>query len=177
MNRFHISWLLTLNLLLGACATTPTGERPLQPVSRVDLPRYMGKWYVIANIPTPLEKDKYAAYDFLALRPDGTIDNDFHFRRGSLSAPEEKWDGTARVVNTTSNSEWRVQFFWPFSSPYLIIDLDPNYQWSLIGYPSRKYLWIMSRRPQLPESTYQKIVQSAVAQGYDASRIQRVPQL
>jgi len=136
----------------------------------------MGDWYVFAHIPYGLENGKVGTLDRYAMRPDGKIDNIFLFRKGSLDAPLEEWKGTAWVHDKTSNAEWRVQFVWPLTVPYLIIDLDKDYQWSVIGYPDRKLAWVLSRRPVLDEGTYQGILERLALQGYDTNLLAKVPQ-
>lgn len=167
--------LVALPLLLVGCASTG-GRPPLRTVERVDLERYMGRWYVIANIPYLLERGKVASYDTYGVRPDGRMQNDFTFRKGSFDAPEQTWHGVAWVHNPVTNAEWRVRFIWPFSVTYLVIDLDPEYRWAVIGHPSRDYLWVLARDRSLPETVYRGILDRAAAQGYDASRIMPVPQ-
>jgi apolipoprotein D and lipocalin family protein len=152
-------------------------QPPLKTVEHVDLNRYVGDWYVFAHIPYSLEKGKVGTLDRYALRPDGKMDNIFLFRRGSLEAPLESWNGVAWVHNKETNAEWRVQFVWPLRVPYLIIDLDKDYQWSVIGYPSRKLAWVLSRKPVLDEATYAGILQRLKAQGYDETLLEKVPQL
>ena len=142
----------------------------------VDLARYTGDWYVFANIPYSLENGKVGSLDRYAVRPDGRMDNIFLFRKGSLDAPLQKWNGVAWVHNKETNAEWRVQFIWPFRVPYLIIDLDKDYAWSVIGYPSRKLAWVLSRKPVLDEATYQGILKRMRDQGYDTSMLAKVPQ-
>ncbi len=165
--------LLTLMFsFLASCA-----HPPLKTVPKVDLPRFMGDWYVFANIPYSLEKGKVGTLDRYALRPDGRIQNSFLFRRGSLGAPLEEWKGVAWVHNKETNAEWRVQFVWPFRAPLLVIDLDDDYQWAVIGYPSRKLAWVLSRKPPLNEKTYSGILQRMSHQGYDTTRLAKVPQL
>lgn len=161
---------------LGLLSCSSMKHAPLQTVPQVDLKRYMGDWYVFANIPYSLEKGKVGTLDRYALRPDGRIDNIFLFRRGSLDAPLEQWKGVAWVHNKATNAEWRVQFVWPLRLPYLIIDLDPDYQWSVIGYPSRKLAWVLSRKPALDEATYRGILQRMAKQGYDTRLLAKVPQ-
>jgi len=170
-----IAPILTLltAILLSGCATT---KPPLKTVTTVDLNRYMGRWYVIANIPYSLERGKVASYDTYARQADGRMVNNFTFRRGSLTAPEVTWHGVGLVVDPVSNAEWRVRFIWPFSAPYLIIDLDPDYQWSVIGYPSRNLFWVLARNTTLPDDTYAGILQRAAAQGYDTNRVVKVLQ-
>jgi apolipoprotein D and lipocalin family protein len=80
------------------------------------------------------------------------------------------------VHDKQSNAEWRVQFVWPFRVPFLVIDLDDSYQWAVIGYPSRKLAWVLSRKTVLNETTYQGILQRMQQQGYDPAVLVKVPQ-
>ncbi len=162
--------------LTGLACSTAMKQPPLKTVPYVDLPRYMGDWFVIANMPNSLEKGKVAAIDRYALRPDGKIDNAYLFRRQSLDAPQEQWNAKAWVHNKKTNAEWRVQFIWPLRSPYLVIDLDPDYQWSTVGHPKRKFGWILSKTPTLDEATYNGIVARMQKQGYDTDKLVKVPQ-
>ena len=161
--------------LLSSCSTPPS-KSPLKTVAHVDLPRFMGDWYVFSHIPYLLEKGKVGTFDRYALRPDGRIQNSFLFRRGSLDAPLEEWKGVAWVHDNKTNAEWRVQFIWPLRVPFLVIDLDPQYQWAVIGYPSRKLAWVLTRKTTLDESTYRGILKRMEAQGYDSDLLKKVPQ-
>ena len=163
-------------LMSVVACTSAMKAPPLKTVPYVDLQRYAGDWYVFAHIPYSLEKGKVGTLDRYVMRPDGKMDNIFLFRRGSLEAPLEQWKGVAWVLNQKTNAEWRVQFIWPFRVPYLVIDLDPDYQWSVVGYPNRKLAWVLSRKPVLDEETYQAILKRMTAQGYDAARLVKVPQ-
>jgi apolipoprotein D and lipocalin family protein len=168
---------LALLCLAGICLCSCQSKlQPLAPVQQLDLPRFMGDWYVFAHIPYSLEKGKVGTLDRYALRPDGKIQNSFLFRKGSLDAPLEEWKGVAWVTNKKTNSEWRVQFLWPFSVPYIVTDLDPNYQWAVIGYPSRKLAWVLSRETQIDEKTYAGILERMKGQGYDPALLKQVPQ-
>jgi apolipoprotein D and lipocalin family protein len=152
-------------------------EPPLKTVAHVDLPRYMGDWYVIAEIPYFAEKDCVDSIESYALRPDGDIDNWFTCRKKSFDAPlERKATARATVVDKTSNAVWRVKFFKIFSVKYLILDLDPQYRWVVVGHPSRKYGWIMAREKTLDDATYQTLLRGLADQGYDISKFQKVPQ-
>jgi apolipoprotein D and lipocalin family protein len=170
MQRYLI-FLFTM-FMLGGC----TREPPLTTVAHVDLARYQGDWFVIANIPYWLEDGKVATFDRYRLREDGRMDNEYWFRRGDFSAKEEVWNGVAWVHDTTTNAEWRVRFLWPFSEVYLIIDLDTEYRWAVIGHPSRDYFWILARDRALPQNIYDGILQRAATQGYDITRVKMVPQ-
>jgi len=152
-------------------------KEPLRSVPSVDLQRYMGDWYVIANIPYFAEKDCFDSIESYALRPDGKIDNWFRCRKGSFDAPlEQKATAMATVENRTTNAVWRVKFFKIISVQYWILDLDPNYQWVMVGHPSRRYGWIMARSKNLDDATYQRILNNTATQGYDPAKFQRVPQ-
>lgn len=175
MKAPHFLPLLMLTSLLACCGTTPKPP-PLRTVEHVDLPRFMGDWFVFAHIPYSLEKGKVGTLDRYALRPDGKIKNSYLFRRGSLDAPLEEWKGVAWVHDKTTNAEWRVQFLWPFRVPYLVLDLDPDYQWAVIGHPSRKLAWVLTRQPALDDPTYQEILRRLARQGYDPARLAKVPQ-
>jgi len=175
MNSLQRFLPLVLPFLFFGCASAPKATL-LRTVDYVDMDRYLGRWYVIANIPYFLEKGKVASYDTYARRPDGTLVNNFTFRKGSLEAPENTWHGSARVVNTETNAEWKVSFLWPFTSTYLVLELDPDYRWVVVGTPGRGLLWILARERQLPVTTYAAILERIRVQGYDPARLAKVPQ-
>ena len=168
---------LSATLLLGACATTTHRPPPLRTVAHVDLQRYAGDWRVIANIPYWAEKDCVDSIESYGLRPDGKLANWFRSRKGSFDAPQKRVDFVAEVTNPKTNAEWRVHFLPLITAPYLIIDLDPHYRWTVVGHPSRDFGWIMAREKTLPPATYRAILQRLGAQGYDAKRFVKVPQL
>jgi len=152
-------------------------EAPLRTVRHVDLHRYVGDWRVIANIPYFGEKNCVDSIEGYRLRADGQIDNFFTYRKKSFSAPQKQMKALAWVVNKETNAEWKVRFFGLLTVDYLIIDLDPEYRWAVLGYPKRKYGWILAREKTLPEKTYQEILGRLAAQGYDPARFRKVPQL
>lgn len=166
--------------LTGACA--PATQVPLRGVSQpVDLPRFMGDWYVLGYIPIHLpplfsEKDAYNGIESYRLDPDGTIATTYTFRRGSFSGPEKKFTPRAWVANPPVNSEWKMKFFWYLpAGDFLILHVDEQYQATIIGVPDRSYVWIMARSPALPAAEYQQLLGLAAAMGYDTARIERVP--
>jgi apolipoprotein D and lipocalin family protein len=167
---------LSAALLLAGCSVTPTKLPPLKTATHVDLPRFMGSWYVIGTIPWFVEKNNVGTMDVYKARPDGKIDITYVFHRKELSAKREEMHAVGSVLNRKSNATWGVQFLWPFQAPYLVIDLAPDYSTTIIGYPSRDLIWIMARTPTIPEATYQALLKSAAAQGYDTNRIVKVPQ-
>ena len=167
--------LVLATFALAACSATPKPP-PLRTVDHVDLDRFMGDWYVQGTIPWFVEKNNVGTMDIYKLRPDGKIDVTYAFHKKTLDAPRREMKAVARVVNPKTNAEWRVQFLWPFEAPFLVIDLSPDYRTTTIGFPNRGLIWIMSRSPEMPEQDYARALEAAKAQGYDISRIVRVPQ-
>ena len=169
--------LLTLSVaLIVGCSGTPMKQPPLKTVARVDLPRFMGPWFVIGTIPWIVERHNVGTMDIYRQRPDGRIDITYVFHKKELTAKRQEMHAIGTVINKTSNATWGVQFLWPFQAPYLIIDLAPDYRYTVIGYPSRDLLWIMSRHPSMSESDYRQILYRISAQGYETGRIVKVPQ-
>ena len=166
--------LFVVAALLSGCAGS---KPPLKTVSHVDLPRYMGHWYVIANIPYFAEKDCVESIESYALRAVGKIANWFQFRHKSFDAPQQRLDFVASVSNRQTNAEWRVHFAPLITAGYYIVDLDPHYRWTVVGHPSRKYGWIMARGRTLPDGVYRSILQRLSTQGYEANDFVKVPQL
>ncbi len=171
-----IALLMLVGLGSSGCATRAPMPTPLPLAQNVDLPRFMGDWYVIANIPTFIEKDAYDAVESYELRPDGSIATTFRFRRGSPDGPLKTYHPTGTIHDPVTNAEWRMQFLWPFKSAYLILYLDDAHETTVIGVPSRKYVWIMARKPTLPEPRYQELVRFLDSVGYDTTQLQKVPQ-
>jgi len=169
-----------LALTLAAAAALPActdQARPALPtVAHVDLQRFMGDWYVIANIPTSIEKNAYRAKESYRLAADGTIETTFTFRAGSFDGPEKRHTPRGFVVDTHSNAVWGMRFVWPIKADYRIAYLSEDYSQTLIARNKRDYLWIMARTPQLAEADLQKLIDVAVSLGYERSKIQRVPQ-
>jgi apolipoprotein D and lipocalin family protein len=152
-------------------------EQPLKTASHVDIPKYMGDWHVIANIPYFAEKGCVDSIESYALRLDGDIDNRFTCRKNSKEAPmKQRAFARATIKDRTSNAVWSVRMFKVLPVRYLILELDPDYQWVALGHPTRRYGWIMSRSASLPDETYLKILNRLQEQGYDPSKFQKVPQ-
>jgi len=170
-DMMKLSVFSLLALLLIGCASRP----PLQTVKSVDLERYSGQWHEIARYPNWFQRNctGQVTAEYL-LREDGSITvlNSCARKDGSLNQVK----GRATVVPGSSNAKLKVSFGGPIAGDYWIIGLDHAYQWALVGHPSRRYLWILARSPGLSEKLYTRIVQSAVEQGYDASRIVKTPQ-
>ena len=149
---------------------------PIQTVQSVDLDRFMGSWYVIASIPTFIEKDVYNGIESYRLAEDGTVETTFTFNKGGFDGPEKIYRPRGFIRDTESNAVWGMQFVWPFKAEYRIIYLDKNYTQTVIGRTKRDYVWIMAREPSIPQADYARILQFIEEQGYDLSKVQKIPQ-
>ena len=170
--------ILTFMLMTG-CAMNDLPR--LQSIERpVDLQRFMGDWYVIGSIPIDTwfasEANAHNAVENYVLTDDGKIQTTYTFRKDGFDGEEKQFNPVGWVHNTNTNSEWRMQFLWPFRSAYLIAYLDEDYQHTIIGVPNRTYVWIMSREPDIGEDVYERLVNVVSELGYDSSLVQRIPQ-
>jgi len=175
----HLHTLLfgaALALAFTGCQTAPKVD-PLRAMEqRVDLPRFMGDWYVIAHIPTFIETKAFNAVERYALDPDGTIATTFFFNQGAFDGPMKTYHPRGFIHNQETKAEWRMRFIWPLKMPYLILHLDADYQTTIIGVPNRSYAWIMARTPTLPPDRYDALVKLLGESGHDLAKLRRVPQ-
>lgn len=171
MNVIYALILVTLLTGLGGCVSHP----PLPTVSHVDLERFMGDWYVVAHIPASSEADAHNAVESYRLDEDGVIRTTYAFRSGSFVGDLEVMQPNGVVRDKTTNATWGMQFFWPFRFEYLITWLDPEYEVTIVSRSRRDYAWIMARQPDLDEVRLAELEAELGRQGYDMSRIRRVP--
>ena len=164
-----------LSLALLAALAGCGSVTPIQTVEQVDLDRFMGDWYVIANIPTPFEKGAHNAVESYKLNDKGEIETTFTYRKGAFDGPEKVMRPRG-FVRDSSNAVWGMRIVWPIKAEYRIIYLTQDYGQTVIGRSKRDFLWIMAREPSISDADYQAMVDYVVAEGYDPSKIQRVPQ-
>lgn len=160
-----------LAIVLAGCAA-PT---PMPPVSHVALDRFMGDWYVIAHLPSWPERNAYDAVESYRLLPDGRIQTDFRYRKGSFDADVSTMHPVATVTPDTGNAVWGMQFIWPIQAEYVIAYLDDAYQTTIIGRSKRDYVWIMARVPCLSDERYAQLAAKVTALGYTEA-LRKVPQ-
>lgn len=163
--------ILTVMLSLSGCSSM----EPLKTVDHVDIERFMGDWYVIANIPTALEKGAHNAIESYRLDDDGSIATTFTFHKDGFSGPLKTYEPRG-YVSDESNAIWGMQFIWPIKADYRIIYLDEEYSVTVIGRNKRDYVWIMAREPAIQEPEYTKILTMLKSVGYNPADIQLVPQ-
>lgn len=170
---------LTACLAGAAWVLKASSREPLETIRRVDLERYTGRWFEIARYPNRFERkcDRDVTAEY-SLKPNGRIRvvNSCVNRQGKM----ERSEGTAKIADRATNAKLKVAFFWPFYGNYWIIDLGPedkpDYEYSVVGEPSREYLWILSRSPSLPDSLYEKLLRGIASHGYDPQKLVRTTQ-
>jgi apolipoprotein D and lipocalin family protein len=171
--------LVLIAALLGGCAASSTKRLNLPPLAvqeKVELAKFMGRWYVIANIPYSAEAGKVGSYVEYRPRADGRMDDLYFFRKKNFDQPIQQWTGLAWVVDRKSNARWLAQFIWPFKFDYLILATAPDYSWALVGHPGRDLAWVFARTARMDGALYEQLRAKLEAMGYDSSRVLRVPQ-
>lgn len=148
---------------------------PIRTVDHVDIDRFMGNWYVIAAIPTFIEKNAYNAIESYERTDARTIKTTFTFNRGSMDGPLQTYNPTGFISDDPSNAVWGMQFIWPVKADYRIIHLADDYSTTVIGRTRRDYVWIMARQPTVNPEIYQSLVKLIGEQGYPTDAIRQVP--
>jgi len=170
MNYLYLS---TICIILFSCKK---GAGDLPVVTQVDLNKYSGKWYEIARLPNRFEKGLKCVTATYRLREDGKIEV---INRGhKIGGPGKisKIKGVARVPDKNQPGKLKVSFFWPFSGNYYIIELEENYRYALVGEPSRKYLWVLSRDKQLDDTIYESLLKKAEQMGFNSEEVVKTKQ-
>jgi apolipoprotein D and lipocalin family protein len=161
----------------------------LKTVASCDTTRFMGTWFVVGVKPTPLETTcSNAVEKYTLLDNEGSkkhdIDIDFQYnpkedpfdtKNSVKSLPQKGW---VQGNNRLQSGDWKVSPFWPIKMTYPIIELDEkDYSYAVIGYPSRAYCWILSRKPNMEETLYKDIEKKLVDNHqYDLEGLRKVPQ-
>jgi apolipoprotein D and lipocalin family protein len=169
--------LTTALAALAGCASAPDPALPpLTLAPQVDLPRFMGDWYVIAAIPTALEKGNFNAKDSYRLDADGTIDTTYSYNADGFTGPRRTMGSRGFVLDGGRNAVWGQQYVWPIKADYRIAHVSADYTQTVIAREKRDYVWVMARTPTIPEADYQRLSALVGRLGYDVSKLQRSPQ-
>ena len=165
-----------ISVALYACSDESARDMPeLTTSAKVDLQRYMGAWYVIANIPYFAERGKVATRDVYRLDADGNVATSYVYRK-SFDGPEKTTGSLGVVQSGSDNAYWIVRFLWVIHADYLILDVAPDYSWALAGQRSRKLGWVLARDPAMDDALYTTLLGKLRGLGYDSAKFQRVAQ-
>ena len=166
-------WIVLL-LILNSCS----GQmKKLETVSEIELQKYTGKWYEIARLPNSFEKGLVCVSANYELRDDGRIGVTNAGRKENDISKVKSIHGKAWIPDKSEPGRLKVRFFWPFSGEYCIFYLDKeHYQYALVGNSSRKFMWVLSRTPQMDESLYLELMTIAQENGFATDRLLLVKQ-
>lgn len=138
-----------------------------QPAKSVDLESYLGRWYEMARYEAPFQKGCEAVTADYSLRQDGQIKVVNSCRKGSVTGKQKQAVGKAKVVDAATGAKLKVSFFGPFYGDYWVLDRADDYSWSIIGEPSGRYLWILTRTAKPDADTRADLEARVKALGYD----------
>ena len=166
-----VTTAIALSCLIAAAAS---GQPPVTTAVKVDLQKYMGKWHEISRLEHHFQKHCIGSYAEYTLRNDGEVDV-INRCTDERDGRRKEAKGRAWSVDPDSNSRLKVSFFWPFRGDYWIIELGEKYEYSVVGSPDRKYLWILAREPLMDEVLYSTIVERLRKQGFPVDNLVRKP--
>lgn len=168
---------LLIPALLTGCAPQSWPDSDLPVADYVDPDAYLGTWYEIATFPIGPQKNCTGTTATYSLRDDGDIEVYNRCYVDDLDGKVKDITGKAWIVDTETNARLKVQFFWPFAADYWILEVDEDYQWALVGNPSREYLWVLSRTPQMEPVLYGELLDALeVDYGYDLTGLEETLQ-
>ncbi len=165
-----------LPILFAPLFPSASAAQALTTVPSVDLERYAGKWYEIASYPQSFQKRCHCTTATYTPSPKGFVIVENRCNRDSASGKPTSIKGKAFVVPGTGNAKLSVQFFWPFTGKYWIIDLADDYSYAVVSHPSRKNLWILSRTPRMDAAVYENILARVKAKGLDPAKLKLTEQ-
>jgi len=140
----------------------------LEVVPHVELEKYLGKWYEIAHLPAKFQEGCNETTATYTLSKDGSISV---LNQSTKNGKMKQAKGKAKVVDKNSNAKLKVTFFWPFYGDYWIIKLGTDYDYSVVGTPNHKYLWILSRTPQMDDKLYSQLIEYVKSKGFDVNKL------
>jgi apolipoprotein D and lipocalin family protein len=167
----RVGLALSAALALGACKQEP----PLETVPSVDLNRFQGRWFEIAHLPRPTQVNCTGTTANYAVTSATTLTLVHQCNVGGLDGPVRQVAANAVVRDPRATAKLAVDF-GGFYGDYWIIDLGPQYEYAVVGHPSRDYLWILSRAPMLDAATLEDVKKRAQDSGFDVSHLQYTQQ-
>lgn len=182
MSNFGRNGGTTSVILALVCASGAMGCNyelffpPLEVVEQVDVSRFVGTWYEVARYPNSFEEGCAGVTAEYAVRDSESITVKNTCIEGTLDGPTRTIEGYATIADPATNAKLNVVFFPPFGAPYWILELNPDYEWAVIGEPSRSFFWILSRTPTLDQAVLDGIISRMPEKGYDPARLIYTPQ-
>jgi apolipoprotein D and lipocalin family protein len=166
---------LLLIAALASGAVTCGSDPPLDVASRVDLSRFQGKWYEIARLPRTTQTDCHGTTAFYAQGSDGTLSFVNQCNVGGTTGPLKTVSMSAKVPDQTVPAKLALDV-GGYTGDYWILEVGSNYEYAVVGHPSRLYFWVLSRTPTLDPATMQGVLDRAQSNHFDTTQIQYTPQ-
>jgi apolipoprotein D and lipocalin family protein len=154
-----------------AFGRAPSHLPELKVVENFEVSRYLGLWYEVGAIPQSFQKGCTGTTAEYSLINESTVRVVNRCFQDSLDGELRVAHGKAKISDLSEPAKLKVSFFWPFSGAYWVIELGDNYEYAVVGHPSRDYLWVLSRTPQMDPVVYEEILERQAAKGYDISRV------
>ena len=133
-----------------------------------NIERFMGDWYVLADIATPFDKDAYAPTEHYVLKSDGMVETTYRYQRGNATGDFKSRTMTARP-NSELPSIWGMRLIWPFEADYRIAHIHPDYETTIVARNKRDFVWLMARTPTIDQSAFDTLLEKVQSLGYAIS--------
>jgi len=159
--------LFILMPLLHGCQGTGAMD-PITTVEKLDIERFMGDWYVLADIATPFDKDAYAPTEHYVLKSDGMVVTTYRYQKGNATGDFKSRTMTARP-NPELPSVWGMRLIWPFEADYRIAHIHPDYETTIVARNKRDFVWLMARTPTIDQSAFDTLLEKVQSLGYGIS--------
>lgn len=141
-----------------------------EPVQKVDIMSYAGKWYSLYSIPTFMDMHWRQTTETYVIHPDGYYAVFTTYRL--MGEDIQKYTRSKLfVIRGTGNAKFKAQFVWPFKIDYWVIELADDYSYVVVGHPKQKYLFIMSRLPEMDQQLLDDIIDRCEQKGYDTGQL------
>ncbi|WP_231462733.1 lipocalin family protein [Pedobacter sp. Leaf132] len=140
-----------------------------QPIAKIDFNKFQGKWYSLTSIPTFLDKKWRKTIENYTLKDNRFDVFTTYYKQGE--AEEQSIKSKLFFYSDEPDGKMKAQFFWPIKVGYWVIELPQDYSYLVVGHPDKKYLFIMSRKPNLDKNLMQQIVERCKNKGYDVSKL------
>ena len=169
--KIFISCFVVLMNLTSCKQNNGSENMDFTTVKELDINRYLGTWYEIARYDNSFERGLVGVTANYSLRNDGKIRVINRGYKNSLEGKLSQAKGKAKIPDKDYPGKLKVSFFLFFYADYFVLELDPNYRWALVSSSSDKYLWILSRTPEMDKKDLDFILKKAKEHGFDTSKL------